>query len=609
MFMKKSHSKLSSPSSIETIPAMNLVVVGHVDHGKSTLIGKILSDTGSLSSGKLEQVKAFCAANSRPFEYAFLLDALKDEQSQGITIDSARCFFKTKKRKYIIIDAPGHIEFLKNMITGAARAEAAVLVIDAHEGVQENSKRHGFMLSMLKIDQVVVVINKMDLVNYDQKAFNAIVSEYSKYLEKIGIKPIAYVPASAIKGENLIKSSPEMTWYKRSCLLDLIDSFEKEKSKEEQPFRFPVQDIYKFTQENDYRRILAGTVATGTIKIGEEVVFMPSRKHSKIKTIESFNCLPKNQIVAGSATGFTFDPQIYIQPGEVMCKMSEKENWIQRGTTFKANLFWLGKNPMVKRRTYKLKIATMRSDVFLNEVINIVNSSDLSKEINRNKIYRHDVAECILETTNPISFDLAQNIAHTGRFVIVDDYEISGGGIITENVQQDSRSAFLSKEFANQQKYRWNRSLIKQHDRQKILGHKQKLIIVTGEDNEKNLAVAHCLEKSLFKKSMQTYFLGFSSSSHDDINIRDNIKDRSNHINQIARIAHHCMAAGLVVISLIPELEQEELEEIKRLNENNNIFVVKVEENLCSVGDKSQKFKLYASAITIANAILKCLDM
>ena len=166
---------------------MNIVIIGHVDHGKSTLVGRLLADTGSLPKGKLAEVKARCQRNARPFEYAFLLDALQDEQAQGITIDSARCFFKSARREYIIIDAPGHIEFLKNMISGAARAEAALLVIDAKEGVRENSRRHGYLLSMLGIRQVAVCVNKLDLVNYDKNVFDAIVKEYSQFLAKIGL--------------------------------------------------------------------------------------------------------------------------------------------------------------------------------------------------------------------------------------------------------------------------------------------------------------------------------------------------------------------------------------------------------------------------------------
>lgn len=200
---------------------MNIVIVGHVDHGKSTLMGRLLADTGSLPEGKLEQVKETCRRNSKPFEYAFLLDALKDEQSQGITIDTARCFFKTEKRDYIILDAPGHIEFLKNMITGASRAEAALLMIDAKEGVQENSRRHAYMLSMLGIRQIAVVINKMDLVDYDEGVFERVKAEYLEFLKQINVTPKVVVPASSFMGENIIQQSDKMPWYDGMCILEV----------------------------------------------------------------------------------------------------------------------------------------------------------------------------------------------------------------------------------------------------------------------------------------------------------------------------------------------------------------------------------------------------
>ena len=179
---------------------MNVVFVGHVDHGKSTVIGRLLADTNSLPKGKLEGIRARCAAQGVPFEYALLIDALKDEQAQSITIDSARVFFQSAQRNYIIIDAPGHIEFIKNMVTGASHAEAAILVIDAAEGVQENSRRHGYMLWMLGIKKIVVLVNKMDLVGYDQSVFERIREEYSAYLSGIGVQPMVYIPVSGRDG-------------------------------------------------------------------------------------------------------------------------------------------------------------------------------------------------------------------------------------------------------------------------------------------------------------------------------------------------------------------------------------------------------------------------
>lgn len=408
---------------------LNLVIVGHVDHGKSTVIGRLLADTNSLPDGKLEQVKKVCEINSKPFEYAFLLDALKDEQSQGITIDSARVFFKTDKRHYIIIDAPGHIEFLKNMITGAARAEAALLVIDADEGVQENSRRHGYMLGMLGIKQVAVLVNKMDLANYDEATFEKIKAEYSSFLNEIDVTAQAFIPISAREGENMVEKSTKMPWHQGHSVLEQVDHFKKEQKKEEKTLRFPVQDVYKFTSEGDDRRIVAGTIATGSISVGDELIFLPSQKTSKVASIEGFNLPEQNTITPGYATGITLDTQIFIKSGEIACKLSSPA---EVTTRFKAHLFWLGKRPMSSDRNYKLKIATTSTGASLKEIISVLNASELSSSTTKSQIDRHDVAEIIIETQKPIACDVSSDIEATGRFVIIDGYEIAGGGIITE---------------------------------------------------------------------------------------------------------------------------------------------------------------------------------
>jgi bifunctional enzyme CysN/CysC len=222
---------------------MHVVVVGHVDHGKSTIIGRLLADTNSLPKGKLEAIREKTLKSGRPFEFAYLIDALKDEQAQSITIDSARVFFQSNKRNYIIIDAPGHIEFIKNMVTGASHAEAAILVIDAEEGVQENSRRHGYLLGMLGIKKIVVVVNKMDLVDYSQAVFKAIVDEYSHYLSDLGIQPMYYIPVSGREGDGVVKPSERLAWHTGPTVLDALDLFTKEKPLVDLPLRIPVQDV------------------------------------------------------------------------------------------------------------------------------------------------------------------------------------------------------------------------------------------------------------------------------------------------------------------------------------------------------------------------------
>ena len=270
---------------------MNNVIVGHVDHCKSTVVGRLLADTHSLPEGKLDAVSKESDRTGKPFEYAFLLDALADEQDQGITIDTARSFFKTEQRDYIIIDAPGHIEFLKNMISGAARAEAAALIIDAKEGVRENSRRHGYILSMLGIRQVVVCVNKMDLVSRDETHFLKIEKEYRDFLAGIGaVSPKMFIPISALNGENLATRSTQMPWYKGPTLLESLDTFTKTPAKSDRPLRMPVQAVYKFTNHGDDRRIVAGRIEAGTAKVGDKVVFLPSSKTSTIKSIEAVQC-------------------------------------------------------------------------------------------------------------------------------------------------------------------------------------------------------------------------------------------------------------------------------------------------------------------------------
>ena len=404
-----------------------LVFAGHVDHGKSTIIGRLLSETGSLPEGKLEAIKNYCKLNSRPFEYAFLIDALKDEQSQGITIDTARVFFSTKKRDFVIIDAPGHIEFLKNMVTGASRAEAAVLVIAAEEGVQENSRRHSYMLSILGIRQIVVLVNKMDLAGYSEEIFNKIKEDYSEFLSEIGIKPLGFVPVSGTNGVNISAKSPETPWYDGKTLYEFLDIFKAKEDSVKQPFRMFLQDIYRFTENGDNRRIYAGTVSSGTLREGDEVIFYPSGKKSRILSIESFNTPHKTSVEAGFAAGFTLTEQIYATRGELVSKAGEPAP--HSAMRFTAAVFWLGSEPLSPERSYFIKVGTARTTLKLIEVTKLLDTSSLESK-KGDRVGKFEAAECVFEAGKPLSFDLIDENQETGRFVIVSDYEIRGGGII-----------------------------------------------------------------------------------------------------------------------------------------------------------------------------------
>ena len=556
---------------------MNIVIVGHVDHGKSTVIGRLLADTGSLPEGKLEQVKAMCLKTARPFEYAFLLDALADEQDQGITIDAARCFFKSKKRHYIVLDAPGHIEFLKNMVTGAANAEAALLVIDAKEGVQENSKRHGYLVSMLGIKKVVVVVNKMDLVGYAQASFENTVAEYGEFLKKINLEPVGYIPIAAREGDHMVGPSVNMPWHKGHNILSQLDDLipEDKEAKLALPLRFPVQDIYKFTESGDDRRIFAGTIETGTAQVGQAVTFWPSGKTSKIASIEQFNCPASTQAKAGQALGFTLETQIYVQPGEIMVASGEAAP-IQ-GRRFRANIFWMSKAPLILGKNYKLKLATKRVNVRLVEVLNVLDASELTSVKGKNLVERHDLGECIFETLKPIAYDLAAQIDATGRFVLVDNFEIAGGGIVLESIEIGET---VEQAHVRERESRWESGHITPELRAQAFLHRAKFVLITGQSGAGKRKVAMALEKRLFLARKNVYYLSHANLNQGltgDIKLRT--WDRAEEIRRLGELARLMTDAGQIFITALSEVDDYDLEQLRTLNAPHEILVVHMGDN------------------------------
>ncbi|MDF2570447.1 MAG: sulfate adenylyltransferase, large subunit [Sporomusa sp.] len=404
---------------------LNIVVVGHVDHGKSTVIGRLLYDTKSLPEGAIDRVKRIAKEKGKPFEYAYLLDAFEEEQKQGITIDTTQLQFRTEQRDYVIIDAPGHKEFLKNMISGAASAEAALLIIDANEGIQEQSKRHGYILSLLGIQKAYVLINKMDLIDYSEAKFNEIKQEMNEFLHNLHVFPLKYIPISAFFGENMITRSEKMPWYKGEPILKAIDLFEKDGGLESKPLRFPIQDVYKF----DNRRIIAGRIEAGTLHVGDEVLISPSNKLTKVKTIEYWADKDKtDSIYAGMSVGITVEDEFFNQRGEFIVHPHQAP---LVSDTFKANIFWMGKKPLVKGADYKLKLATQELECEIHSILKVIDATTLETIEDAGQVKTNDVAEVIIRTKKQLCFDEFRNNQLTGRFVIVDGYDVSGGGIVS----------------------------------------------------------------------------------------------------------------------------------------------------------------------------------
>jgi bifunctional enzyme CysN/CysC len=521
---------------------LKIVIVGHVDHGKSTFVGRLFYDTGSLPEGKLEQLQKVAECRGVPFEWANLMDALQSERDQNITIDTAQIWFHTSKRQYVIIDAPGHKEFLKNMITGAANAEAALLLIDAHEGVQENSRRHGYLLNLLGIRQIAVLVNKMDLEGYNQARFQQIESEYRAWLTTIGVEPKLFIPIAAKHGDNIASLSKNMPWWPGPTVLQALDEFKVSELPKDQPLRFPVQDVYRF----DERRILSGRVEAGSIKVGDRLIFAPSNKVSSVKTIERWNVPQRDSATAGESIGITLTEQIFVERGAVAALETTPPYELTR---FKARLFWLGRTPFRKGKTYKLKLATQEIDCEVEAIDKVIDASTLetlSRKANEIFVGRHEVAELSIRTNRPVAFDAHSEIVPTGRFVIVDGFEVSGGGIIVD----DSYPRRTSDSLHKSDNIYWSHGKVTPAQRALRNKHPGCIVWLTGLSGSGKSTISTELERELFNLGKHAYVLDGDNIRHGlNRDLGFSPEDRKENIRRIGEVAKLFADAGIICIT------------------------------------------------------------
>jgi bifunctional enzyme CysN/CysC len=521
---------------------LKIVIVGHVDHGKSTLVGRLFYDTGSLPEGKFEKIKAACEKRGMPFEWAFLMDGLQAERDQNITIDTAQIWFRTPKRQYVIIDAPGHKEFLKNMVTGAASAEAALLLIDASEGVQEQSRRHGFLLSLLGIRQIAVLVNKMDLRNYSDKVFKSIEDEYRAFLKQVGVEPRLFIPIAAAKGDNVATKSPHMPWYSGPTVLEALDRFQVADPPQNLPLRFPIQDVYRF----DHRRILAGRVESGTLRVGDKILFSPRNKVSTVKSIESWPQGAPQIAHAGESIGITLTEQIFVERGQMG---SNEEDAPIETDVFNAKLFWLGRQNLEVGRKIKLKLTTEEAECQIQSIEKLIDASTLAEIDTKSRPYiaRNDVAEVTIRTKRPIALDNADRIVNTGRFVLIDRYQVCGGGVISKGEYPDRRQVMSG---VKSQNIFWSAGKITRDARERRNRHKGAIVWLTGLSGAGKSTVASELERELFAKGLHTYILDGDNIRHGlSANLGFSPEDRTENIRRVAEVARLLMDAGVLVIT------------------------------------------------------------
>jgi sulfate adenylyltransferase large subunit len=404
---------------------LKFVIIGHVDHGKSTLIGRLFFDTNSLPYDKIEEVKkASKDRDDSEIEFAFLMDHLREEREQGVTIDTAQTFFKTSKREYVIIDAPGHVEFVKNMITGASQAEAALLIVDVGEGVAEQTKRHANLISMLGLNQIIVVINKMDEIDYKEERFKEVKKDISKFFNDVKLKGDFYIPISALKGENVVTHSKLMPWYKGPTILESLDSLKNRDLPKDKSLIFPIQDVYKISG----KRIAVGRVEAGYVEDGMEVKMLPDGVKIKVKSIEKFN-ENKNRAVAGESIGIITESPVFLQRGNILCIEGMEPITTK---SFEANLIWLSKDEFDIRKRIKLRLATQEINGNIKSLKKRIDSSSLEiLEENAGILKNLEIGDIVFEAKNPISITKFNDIQELGRFVLVRGNDVVAGGIIT----------------------------------------------------------------------------------------------------------------------------------------------------------------------------------
>jgi len=530
--------------------ALKIVIVGHVDHGKSTLIGRLLYETDSLPPGKVEELKAISARRGMAIEWSFVLDAFQAERDQAVTIDTTQIWFKTAERDYVIIDAPGHREFLKNMVSGAAAADAAILVVDAAEGVREQTRRHGYLLHLLGVRQVAVAISKMDLVDYDEVRFTEVSREISHYLGEIGVVPTFIVPISGRDGDNIAenkaaagqdpgKNDVSMAWYEGPSLLESLGQFQSVTRPVDQPLRFPVQDVYKF----DQRRIIAGRIESGILRVGDRLLFSPSNRSACVKSIEVWSsdteCLEAR---AGQSVAITLDEQIFIERGEMV---SHETLPPMLTTVFRATLFWLAQEPLEVDRTYKLKLGTREARVRVQSIERIIDTDTLAGHPG-DRVERNGVGEVVLRCREILALDEYRDLARTGRFALVDDYDTVAGGVISMEGYPDQRHAFgVKSENLTSVEHR-----VTAPHRTERNGHSGGVLWFTGLSGSGKSTLAMAVEQRLFNKGYHVYVLdGDNVRGGLNANLGFSPEDRAENIRRVGEVAGLFADSGVICIS------------------------------------------------------------
>ena len=524
---------ISSTPNGTTRPQVRIVIVGHVDHGKSTLVGRLLHETGSLPEGKLEMLKAVSARRGMPFEWSFLLDALQTERDQGITIDTTQIRFRTRSRDVVLIDAPGHAEFLRNMITGASQADGALLIIDALEGVRDQTRRHGYLLHLLGVKQVAVVVNKMDRVDFSAARFAEISEEISAHLTALGVTPLAVVPISARDGDGVAERTPRTDWYRGPTVVEALDALEPARPLEQLALRLPVQAIYKF----DDRRIIAGRIESGHLAAGDEIIIMPAGKIAKIRSVEGWPVTPvEGAQTAGRSVGITLDRELFVERGDVIAHAGTSPRDTRR---LRARIFWLHDHALSSGASILVRLGTRETRATVVAIEKAVDPGDLSS-VETRSIAKNHVGEIDIALAQPIAADPYSDNPRTGRLVIEVGGRIAGGGLV---LSVDAGQRAIPVDIVPVE------SALRPDERAARYRHNGAVVWLTGLPGSGKSTLARALERRLFDHGGSPVLLDgdtLRAGLNRDLGFSE--ADRTENIRRLAEIATHLARNGHVAI-------------------------------------------------------------
>ncbi len=553
---------------------LRFLTCGSVDDGKSTLIGRLLYDSKLIFDDQLIALRKDSDKNGTTgtgeIDYALLLDGLKAEREQGITIDVAYRYFSTPKRKFIIADTPGHEQYTRNMATGASTANLAIILIDARYGVVTQTKRHAFIISLLGIKHLVVAVNKMDIVGYDQDVFNSIRKEFTQFTSQLQIPDITFIPLSALKGENVVAKSPRMPWYDGVSLLEFLETVNISNDNNLDDFRFPVQ--YVIRPHLDFRGF-AGSVYSGVVKVGDRVRALPSQKESAIKNIVTADGDLKQAFPPQTVT-LELEDEIDISSGDMIV---HADNVPRTSNVFESELIWMTEEPLQKGLTYLLRHAGRNVKARVDDVIYNIDVNTLEKRSSET-LKLNEIGRVAVTTTKPLYFDAYSKNRGTGSFILIHPITNTtvGAGMILERSSYDSKdSEAESGDTAVRHELSWEKGLVDVRERETRNRHKGRAVVVTGVNAESARELAKRLEQHLFRHGINSYYLSLSRlNSTVEPYIDNRHLNRDEQICRLGELSHILTEAGIIFVTALSEVNDHDLKRLKSSASGNGIAVV-----------------------------------